>query len=74
MNVNQKINQNFKDIVLICLSASKIAPHIKASVFFEGHKNPTLCKTNWIKASKRMKRQYKLIGVGNYLRSKSFVN
>ena len=73
MNINQKINQNFKDIVLTCISANRIAPHIKANEFFKGYKNPQICKTNWITISKKMKVQNNIVGVGKYLKSEPFI-
>jgi len=75
MNINQRINQNFKGIVIACKQAEKITnKDILATTFFNGQKDPTLCKTSWIKASKRLKKSSNLTGVGVYLKSEPFIN
>lgn len=74
MNINQRINQNFVGAVLVCQNLAKQVNKPTAKQLFEGLKNPQYCKTSWITASKKMKKQNHIIGVGKYLKSEPFIN
>lgn len=74
MNINQRINNNFEGIILKIIEANTFFPEVSRLSFFKGFKDPRFEPDSIIRASKKMKRQNNLIGVGLILRNENTYN
>ena len=71
MNINQRINRNFQGCILVCLKSHALFNEVKAVSFFEGLKDYRFEPIQLIKASKRMRKELHLVGVGKILRDEN---